>query len=58
MLGTVFAANNLGLLYADKGKLEEAEHMYERALAGCEKRLGREHRRTLNASNLLASVRQ
>jgi hypothetical protein len=33
-LGTV---NNLGLLYADQGKMAEAEAMYVRALRGYEK---------------------
>ena len=33
-LGTV---NNLGVLYADQGKMAEAEEMYMRALQGCKK---------------------
>ncbi|KAF2735262.1 hypothetical protein EJ04DRAFT_395228, partial [Polyplosphaeria fusca] len=32
--------NNLGNLYADQGKLVEAEKMYQRALQGYEKTLG------------------
>ena len=40
MLNTV---NNLGLLYADQGKLVEAEQMYQRALRGYEKSLGVEN---------------
>jgi tetratricopeptide (TPR) repeat protein len=32
--------NNLGILYADQGKLVEAEQMYERALRGYEKAIG------------------
>jgi tetratricopeptide (TPR) repeat protein len=36
-LGTV---NNLGLLYADQGKLVEAEQMFQRALQGYEKAVG------------------
>jgi len=32
--------HNLGLLYADWGKLAEAEKMYHRALQGYEKALG------------------
>ncbi|OCK73609.1 hypothetical protein K432DRAFT_312428, partial [Lepidopterella palustris CBS 459.81] len=32
--------NNLGNLYADLGRLDEAEKMYQRALTGYEKALG------------------
>ena len=39
---TLDTVNNLGLLYADLGRLEEAEVMYQRALKGYEKALGRE----------------
>jgi tetratricopeptide (TPR) repeat protein len=35
--------NNLGNLYANQGKLDEAEKMYLRALEGREKALGAEH---------------
>jgi Tfp pilus assembly protein PilF len=31
---TLDTVNNLGLLYSDQGKLEEAEEMYQRALKG------------------------
>ena len=34
---TLVAVNNLGLLYADQGKVAEAEEMYVRALRGYEK---------------------
>jgi Tetratricopeptide repeat len=34
------AMNNLGILYADQDRPEEAEHMYQRALGGYEKALG------------------
>jgi len=34
---TLTTVNNLGLLYADQGKLAEAEKMYRRALDGKEK---------------------
>jgi tetratricopeptide (TPR) repeat protein len=34
---TLDTVNNLGILYADQGKLVEAEQMYERALRGYEK---------------------
>jgi tetratricopeptide (TPR) repeat protein len=37
---TLNTVNNLGLLYADQGKLEEAEQMYQRALQDYEKTLG------------------
>ncbi|KAH8668244.1 hypothetical protein BGZ60DRAFT_376348 [Tricladium varicosporioides] len=49
-----WAYNQLANLYADQGKLEAAEEMYERALAGYEKALGREHTSTLNTVNNLA----
>src|ERR1700710_192887 len=39
--------HNLGLLYADQGKLVEAEQMYQRALQGKEKAWGPEHTSTL-----------
>jgi Tfp pilus assembly protein PilF len=31
---TLATVNNLGILYADQGKLDEAEKMYQRALEG------------------------
>jgi tetratricopeptide (TPR) repeat protein len=40
---TLRMINNLGLLYADQGKLVEAEQMYQRALQGYEKSLGIEN---------------
>jgi Tetratricopeptide repeat len=33
---TLDITNNLGLLYADQGKLDEADKMYKRTLAGKE----------------------
>jgi tetratricopeptide (TPR) repeat protein len=43
----------LGLLYADLGRLDEAEKMYQRALQGYEKAWGPEHTSTLDTvSNL------
>ncbi|OXV07471.1 hypothetical protein Egran_04766 [Elaphomyces granulatus] len=39
--------HRLGLLYADQGKLDEAEKMYQRALQGYEKALGPGHTSTL-----------
>ncbi len=50
---TLDTVNNLGLLYADRGKLDEAEKMYQRALAGKEKSLGADHTSTLNTVNNL-----
>ena len=47
------AIKNLGILYADQGKLDEAEKMYQRALAGKEKVLGAEHTSTLGTVNNL-----
>jgi tetratricopeptide (TPR) repeat protein len=40
---TLDTVNNLGRLYADQGKLVEAEQMYQRALQGYEKSLGIEN---------------
>lgn len=34
---TLSPVNNLGLLYADQGKMVEAEKMYQRALEGYER---------------------
>jgi tetratricopeptide (TPR) repeat protein len=47
------ATHNLGMLYADQGKLDKAEEMYERALQGREEALGRDHTSTLNTVNNL-----
>jgi tetratricopeptide (TPR) repeat protein len=41
-ISTLNTVNNLGFLYADQGKMDEAEEMYVRALQGYEKALGRE----------------
>src|ERR1700684_2499242 len=38
---------SLGRLYADQGKLNEGEKMYQRTLQGCEKALGPDHASTL-----------
>ncbi|OWT42553.1 tetratricopeptide repeat domain protein [Pochonia chlamydosporia 170] len=48
-----WAFHNLGVLYADQGKLQEAEEMYLRALQGYEKALGRDHTSTLDTVNNL-----
>ncbi|KAF2259631.1 hypothetical protein CC78DRAFT_502933, partial [Lojkania enalia] len=49
-LGTV---NNLGSLYWNLGRLDEAEKMYQRALQGFEKAWGPEHTSTLDTVNNL-----
>ena len=46
--------NNLGSLYKDQGKMEEAEDMYLRALAEYEKGWGPEHKQTLDTRYNLA----
>jgi len=48
--------NNLGLLYSTKGKLDEAEQIYDRALTGKEKALGPEHSSTLDTVNNLGNL--
>jgi len=50
---TLNTINNLGVLYADQGKLAEAEEMYARALAGKEKALGPDQISTLKTVNNL-----
>lgn len=45
-----------GNLYADQGRLNEAEAMHERALKGNEKALGLEHTSTLDTFNSLGSL--
>ena len=59
---TLDTVNNLGLLYADLGRLDMAEKMYQRALQGFEKALGHEPVKTyipaLNASANLAALYQ
>ena len=48
--------NNLGSLYADQAKMQEAEEMLQRALVGFEKALGLEHISTLTTVNNLGSL--
>jgi tetratricopeptide (TPR) repeat protein len=52
---TLDTVNNLGALYREQGKLDEAEKMYQRALEGREKALalGAEHTSTLSTVNNL-----
>ncbi|KAL8765088.1 MAG: hypothetical protein Q9194_006681 [Teloschistes cf. exilis] len=46
----------IGNLYSDQGKMAEVEEMYQRALDGQEKALGREHTSTLNTVNSLRNL--
>ncbi|KAG4431661.1 hypothetical protein IFR05_012864, partial [Cadophora sp. M221] len=48
--------HNLGYLYADQGKLVEAERMYHRALQGKKKAWGPEHTSTLDTVNNLGNL--
>ncbi|RYO00078.1 hypothetical protein AA0121_g13436 [Alternaria tenuissima] len=50
------AIHNLGLLYADQGKLDKAEEMYQRALEGYEKRFGSDHPRCCSLRQDLATL--
>jgi hypothetical protein len=47
---------DLGLLYADQGKIAEAEQMYQRTLNGFEQTLGLEHMLTLDMVNDLGNL--
>ena len=53
---TLQTVNNLGNLYADQGKLAEAERMYVRALQGREEALGAKHTSTLDTVNNLGAL--
>ncbi|KAL4737947.1 hypothetical protein BDV11DRAFT_216328 [Aspergillus similis] len=55
-VGSLLSINNLGNLYADHGKLQEAEEMYQQALAGYEKVLGSEHSKTCMVASNLGSL--
>ena len=48
--------NNLGLLYANQGKMAKAEKMYEWALEGKKKAWGPEHTSTLETVNNLGNL--
>ncbi|KAH7135522.1 pfs domain-containing protein [Dendryphion nanum] len=50
------AIHGLGVLFADQGRLDKAEEMYQRALQGKEKAWGLEHTSTLNTVNNLGSL--
>jgi tetratricopeptide (TPR) repeat protein len=56
--GLHWACHNLGCLYADQGKLAEAEKMYVRALQGCEEALGPDHTSILSTVNNLGLLYQ
>src|SRR5467141_734943 len=51
--GMEWALDELGVLYADQGKLDEAEKMYQRALQAKEKALGPDHTSILLTVNNL-----
>jgi tetratricopeptide (TPR) repeat protein len=51
---TLDTINNLGILYARRGKMKEAEDMYARALRGREETLGAKHTSTLHTIGSLA----
>jgi tetratricopeptide (TPR) repeat protein len=42
-ISTLDTVHNLGLLYANQGKLKEAEEVHLRALEGCGKAIGLDH---------------
>ncbi len=48
---------NLGLLFRDQGKAEEARAMFERALLGRQEVLGPNHSHTLQVASLLEKLR-
>ncbi|KAK5653385.1 hypothetical protein OQA88_8870 [Cercophora sp. LCS_1] len=50
------AMHMLGNLYMNQGRLTEAESMYQRALEGFEKALGRDHTSTLDTVNNLGNL--
>ncbi|KAF2726723.1 HET-domain-containing protein, partial [Polyplosphaeria fusca] len=54
--GLEWAMHSLGDLYADQGRLAEAEAMYDRALQGKEEALGAKHTSTLSTVNNLGNL--
>jgi tetratricopeptide (TPR) repeat protein len=54
--GMEWAMHMLGYLYADQGKLDEAEKMLQRALRGYEKAWGPDHTSTLDTVNNLGNL--
>ncbi len=55
-LPLINACHEFGDLYSDQGKMAEAEAMYLRALAGCEKAWGPNHTSTLYTVNNLGAL--
>jgi Tfp pilus assembly protein PilF len=53
---TLDTVHNLGMIYADQGKLAKAEKIYIRALQGCEEALGPDHTSTLDTVNNLGTL--
>jgi hypothetical protein len=53
---TLDTVNNLGILYVDQGRLEEAEAMYQRVLQGKEEALGPDHTLTLALEMIAATT--
>ena len=53
---TLDTVNNLGNLYADQGKMKEAEEMLIRALRGKEEAWGAKHTSTLDTMYCLANL--
>ena len=53
---TLKTVTNLGNLFYQQGKLDEAHSMYERSLRGYEKSLGQDHPDTLNTAHNLGSL--
>ncbi|KAF2738506.1 HET-domain-containing protein [Polyplosphaeria fusca] len=54
--GIEWALHNLGVFYADQGRLAEAEAMYDRALQGKEEALGAKHTSTLETVKNLGTL--
>jgi tetratricopeptide (TPR) repeat protein len=52
---TLMSVSNLGFLYQAQGRYDEAEPLYQRALAGREKTLGLEHPDTLTSVTISAA---
>lgn len=55
---TLSIVNNLGLLYTNQGKMNEAEKMYQLALRGCEKALGLKHMSIVKIAGNLRRLRE
>jgi tetratricopeptide (TPR) repeat protein len=53
---TLLAANNLGALRVEQGRLGEAEPLLQRALAGRERVLGQDHDETVDSLSVLATL--